>query len=400
MANDKPAVDFEAALKAGGMPTTETDIKAEFQAVVNDTVVDGQPIITNTSVMSPFWRLIRAVATLPVIWLKDILVNEVMPNMYLATAAGRFLDLFAWAVRLTRKAATYAAGAVTFYKADASVLLTIPAGTVIQTERINGTVYKLSTTREVVIPAGVVSMAVPVIAAGNGAAYNLAAGYYRILPTEIAGIRSVENLDGWLTTPGSDTESDDELRARTRNQYNLVGQYHIDAVYRSMIAAVAGLSTDRVFFEHDAPRGPGTANAYLLLDTGVASDAFVAAVNYHINDEGYHGHGDDMQCFSMPETDHDLIVTAYIYKNLNLSTDETTALQNDIGNFVRSAFRDNSDYDVTKTWPNSRFSFSRLGEELHENFGQLESVKFSLSDIISGLSVPRLSSLTVVVANG
>lgn len=52
---NKPTVDFEAALRAGGMPTTEAEVKAEFQKVVDD-----EGMITNTSKMSPFWRLIRS----------------------------------------------------------------------------------------------------------------------------------------------------------------------------------------------------------------------------------------------------------------------------------------------------------------------------------------------------
>ncbi len=392
---NKPAVDFEAALRAGGMPTTEAEVKAEFQKVV-----DAEGLITNTSKMSPFWRLITAIVTKPVIWLKDILVNVVMANMYLATASGAYLDLFAWAVNLSRKDPTFTQGAITFFKADPTLLITIPAGTVIQTERIDDKVYRVMTVAEVVIPAGTASQAIAVKAEQSGTAYNLAPGYFRILPTDIPGIARVENLDDWLTQPGADRESDDELRDRCKNQYNLVGSYHIDAVYRSMIASVAGLSTDRVYFEHDAPRGPGTANAYLLLDTGIPADSFIAAVNDHIMVQGYHGHGDDMRCFAMPETQHGLTVTAYMFATLNLSDEEQAALKQDIENFVRCAFRDNATYTVTKTWPHSRFSFSRLAEELHLQFSALESVTFSLDDIISGLSIPRLASLNVVLTNG
>lgn len=135
--------------------------------------------------------------------------------------------------------------------------------------------------------------------------------------------------------PGADEESDDELRERCRNQFNLVGNYHTDAVYRSMIAGVAGLSIDRIFFEHEAPRGPGTANAYLLLDSGVASAPFVNAVNDYINTQGHHGHGDDMQCYAMPETRHDLVVTVYVRNLANLTDDERNSLKAGIENMIR-----------------------------------------------------------------
>lgn len=222
---------------------------------------------------------------------------------------------------------------------------------------------------------------------------NTIAGRPAIIPPFMPGKRMV------VTVPGADEESDDELRERCRNQFNLVGNYHTDAVYRSMIAGVAGLSIDRIFFEHEAPRGPGTANAYLLLDSGVASAPFVDAVNDYINTQGHHGHGDDMQCYAMPETLHDLAVTVWVRNLNNISDDEQKRLKDGIENLIRCAFRENTDYDVRRTWPYSRFSFSQLGREIHKNFPVTESLNFSLDDIASELNVPRLKSLVVSIEN-
>ncbi|PJD01633.1 hypothetical protein B9Q22_23490, partial [Enterobacter roggenkampii] len=250
---------------------------------------------------------------------------------------------------------------------------------------------------DVVIPSGTASALLAVKATGTGGAYNLAPGYFRILPVAVDGISHVASEEDWLTVPGADEESDDELRERCRNQFNLVGSYHTDAVYRSMIASVAGLSIDRIFFLHDAPRGPGTANAYLLLDSGVTSEPFIDAVNDYINTQGHHGHGDDMQCFAMPETRHDLSVTVYVRSLSNLEPEQQDTLKKGIENLIRCAFRENKDYDVKKTWPYSRFSFSQLGREIHKTFTDADSVEFSLKDITSDLDVPRLNSLTVVL---
>ncbi|MBQ4779074.1 hypothetical protein F9U38_01015 [Pectobacterium versatile] len=390
----KPQVNYEQVLIDAGMPVTTDAITEQFQAQVN-----AEGLITNTSRMSPFWRLINAIVTTPVLWLKDVLINVVMANMFLATASGAFLDVFAWGVNVTRKPATAAGGAIRFFKLSLGQAVLIPAGTVIQTERINGQVYSLRVTVDTTIPAGNASGLVPVTATGEGGAFNLAPGYYRILPVGVDGIERAENEDGWLIRPGADQESDDDLRDRCRNQYNLVGNYHTDAIYRSMIAAVAGLSIDRIFFLHDAPRGAGTANAYLLLDSGVISAPFITAVNDYITAQGNHGHGDDMQCMAMPETRHDLTVTLYVNNLANVTADELTALRNGCDNLVRCAFRENSEYDVKRTWPYDRFSFSNLGRELHSEFALIDSLTFSLGDIVSDLSVPRLSSLTVVIEN-
>lgn len=386
----KPEVDFNEVVKKSGMPTTAEELRTQFNAIAAE-----EGLITNTSRMSPFWRLITAIVTTPVLWLKDVLVSTVLANMFVATASGQLLRLLAWAVNVTPKPAVAAQGVIRFYKTDARAVVTVKAGTLIQTERINGVVYELATTADFTITADTASALIPVTASATGGAWNLAPGYYRILPVAVAGISRVVNEDDWLTTPGADEEGDDELRERCRNQFNLVGNYHTDAVYRSMIASVAGLSIDRIYFEHDAPRGPGTANAYLLLDTGVISQPFIDAVNDHITGQGHHGHGDDMQCFPLPETLHQLNVTVYVENLANLAVDESTALQSGVENLIRSAFRENSDFDVKRTWPYDRFSFSNLGRELHKAYAVIDSLAFSLADIVSDLNVPRLSDLTV-----
>jgi|SRR5471030_160352 len=391
---EKPTVDFEQVLRDSGMPTTEAEIDTAFKAIVKD-----ENYVTNTSRMSPFWRLIQKIVSTPVLWLKDVLVQVVLTNMFVATATGPMLRLLAWAVNIEAKPASAAAGVIRFYKTTAANAVTINAGTLIQTERINGVVYGLSVNRDVTLPAGVESGLIDVTATGNGTGYNLAPGYYRILPIAVAGIASVVNEDDWLTTPGADEETDDELRDRTRNQFNLVGNYHTDAIYRSMIASVVGLSVDRIFFLHDAPRGPGTANAYLLLDSGETSQPFIDAVNDYINSQGHHGHGDDLQCFAMPDTTHTLAVTVYVLSKENMTSEELAELQSGVTNLIRCAFRENANYEVKKTWPYARFSFSNLGRELHKTFPVIDSLSFSLADIISELSVPRLAGLTVEIRN-
>jgi len=387
---EKPEVDFTEVLKDNGIPVTEGDVRREFETIVRD-----EGVITNTSRMSPFWRLITAIVTTPVMWLIRALAETVLANMFVATATGKMLRLLAWGVNLTAKPATAAAGVIRFYKEDAGAVVVVKAGTLIQTERINGVVYVLTTVADTTIEAGQSDAPVAVKAMGTGGAYNLAPGYYRILPAAVSGISRVVNDDDWLTSPGADEESDDELRDRARNQFNLVGNYHTDAVYRSMIASVVGLSTDRIFFLHDAPRGPGTANAYLLLDSGVISPPFIDAVNDYVNTQGHHGHGDDMQCMALPETEHDLDLTVYVSNPGNLTAEARGELLRGIEDLTRSAFRENNNYPVKKTWPYSRYSFSNLGREIHRKFPVVDSLHFSLPDIVSDLNVPRLKSLNV-----
>jgi len=202
---EKPQVDFEEVVKASGMPVTEEAVRTRFNAIAAQ-----EGLITNTSRMSPFWRLITAIVTAPVMWLKDALVSVVMTNMFVATAGGQLLRLLAWAVNVTAKPASAAEGVIRFYKEDVKQAITVTAGTVIQTERINGKVYAVATVADVVIPSGTASALLAVKATGTGGAYNLAPGYFRILPVAVDGISHVASEEDWLTVPGANEESDDE----------------------------------------------------------------------------------------------------------------------------------------------------------------------------------------------
>lgn len=384
--------DFKQMLAETGLPVEETQIRQKFEELTAQ-----ENLITNTSKMSPFWRLITAIAVKPMKWLTDHLIAEILPNLFVKTAKEKWLQIHAWAIGLDFKQATKAEGVIHFTKESDITELTIKAGTVVQTERINDVIFRLIVTQDTTIPKGMVSAPVSVIAENAGADYNLAAGYYRILPESIAGIKTVENKEDWLTAPGSDRETNEELRERYRTQFSSVGQHHIDSVYRGMISKVAGLSVDRIYFKHDAPRGAGTANAYLLLDTGVTSQPFIDKVNHYVQTEGNHGHGDDLICFAMPETQHVITCGVYFRPSQAIGEIRKAEIIAEVENMIRCAFRENNNYTVTKTYPFSRFSWSKLGEEIHDRFNEIDSIVWGQTDIQSELSIPRISRLTVSV---
>lgn len=381
-------IDFEKVLKDNGMPITETEIRTEF-----DEIVKSENLITNRSKMSPFWRLINALIVKAYIYLKDTLVNDVLVNMFLMTAQDWALDAFAGAVNLTRKEETAVTGVITFTKSDINQKVLVKAGTIIQSPPINDHVYQLKTTADFEIPVGILSSDIPVIAEKPGESYNLGAGYYSILVEDLPGIDFIANNDDWITTPGADTEKADDFRERIKNQYNFVGNYHTDAVYRGIISSITGIATNQIYFVHDAPRGPGTANAYILLDDGVATTDFIGQVNDFIMTKGNHGHGDDLLCFAIPEKNIDIAMTVYfLAEQMPSNIDE---YQLNINNFIRCAFRQNNDYNVTKVNAYSRFSISNLDTELHKEFNEIHSIIFNVSDIVSTLEVPRLKNLTI-----
>ncbi|MCS6101418.1 baseplate J/gp47 family protein [Shewanella baltica] len=393
---DVPTIDFAKIVEAAGIPTTEEGWKALFK---QDVEAEGS-IIANDSPYSPFWRLITAIIAKPATWIVNkVLIGVILPNLFLLTANDDgFIEAKAWEHDLTRKTDSKAKGKVRFNRAASSgPSLLIPANTYVQTDAINGTVYRVLTVEDVILPQNSLSVLVPVIAENAGAAYNLGAGYLHILPTAVTGIGSVTNEAEWLDELGSDRETNDDLKLRTRNAFTAAAPWHIDAVYRAILTKRAGLDTDNVYFEHDAPRGPGTANAYILLDTGEPSAAMVADLNQHVMEKGYHGHGDDLLVMAMPDVDVAVGVTVYPYSHLLAA--EVVTLLADIDNFIRCAFRENTDYNATRTEPFIRFSFSKLGQELHHQFAGIESLNWHQIDITSANNVPRLSTLTIENGN-
>ncbi|MDX7742285.1 baseplate J/gp47 family protein [Aeromonas dhakensis] len=392
--NLRPNVNFMTLLAETGIPTTEQAMEAELKKEVEA----AGSLITNDSDVSPFWRLVRGVVITPALWLvRTLLAGHVLPNTFAATATDAYLDLKAWDVDLTRKGDQKTRGVIHFVKASPSEAVTISADIWVSTERINGTIYRVKPLHAVISPAGEAVAKVVCEAEFAGSAWNLAPGYYNLLSEPVTGILSARNDDKeWITTPGADAESNDALGLRIKNQFSAVGRYHIDAVYRSMLASVAGIRADHIFFEHDAPRGPGTANAYILLEVGTTPASLISKLNDYVTNQGNHGHGDDLQVMAMPETEHSLHLELWPVDNLG--EPQRAALVAGVRQLVNAAFRLSADYPtVTRTWPQSRFSLSQLGRELHQAFPEIKSLHFTELDILSGLAIPRLSGLEVTL---
>ncbi len=382
---------FADALEASGVPVTEEAINTELQGMADDAYLT----IANPNKYSAFWNFCSRALTGPARWLIAYLIKSVIPQLFVKTATGAMLDILAWAYDITRKPAVKAVGELTFTRTNTAQQLLIPAGTRVRTIPINGNVYKMVTKADAVMEIGVANLAVEAESENSGAAYNLGISYYSIMDSDVPGITEVTNTLDWLTTPGADAESDDELRLRIRNQFSAVGDWHVDAKYTAMIAENTGFSVDRIYFDHNIPRGPGSADAYILFDAGTVPDEYLTAVNAYINDDGNHGHGDDLQVKALPETQHDVEVTVYLDSSLTIA-EKNTIIAN-IEQFIRCAFRDNSDYAdyVTQSWAYSRFSFSKLDQELHNYFSGITGLAWGQDDIISALNVPRLGTLTV-----
>lgn len=229
-------VDFKKALSDSGVPTTDAQLKQAWEKLA----VEQGSTLSNTSAYSPFWRIITALVTKPVLWLLEFVSGTVLPNFFVKTAGAQWLDMLAWAVNIERKAATVATGELLFTRANTGGELEVPIGTVVQSPTLNGHIYQLVTTEPRSFEEGQSQLVVPVKAVGAGSGYNLAPGYYAVLPQSVPGIVQVVNNTDWLQTPGADSEHDDQLRLRVRNQFSAVNQWHTDAVYRAIITGFPG----------------------------------------------------------------------------------------------------------------------------------------------------------------
>ncbi|WP_163831878.1 baseplate J/gp47 family protein [Spartinivicinus ruber] len=384
---------FKRLVADANIPTEEHQLKNRFNQLAK---ADGSQL-SNDSRYSPFWRIITALVTKPVLWLIDLLIDQVLPNAFLQHARGRYLDILAWAVHIERKPATNAEGVIEFHRANTQAAITIPQNTAVQSVAINGIIYEVKTTTATTFAEGELITKAPVKATEPGKAYNLAPGYYAILPNPINGITQVTNPDGWLTTPGADEETDEALRWRARNQFGAVNQWHTDSVYRSLIAQFAGIDSRHIYFEHNAPRGPGTANAFILFAADTPADEYLEKINQYIQSEGNHGHGDDLQVFALPEKAFDIKLN--VWPNTFLTEGNKQQLKTNIEHFIKAAFRESTtdNYQPTQVSPRSRFSFSKLTQELHRQFADIDSLHFENTDIVSELWLPQINSLTVVL---
>lgn len=378
---------FERIVKESGVPTSEDAIKAVFKQEVEA----AGSTINNDSRYSPFWRAISALITRPTLWLvQELLIKRLMPQFFLKTVTGEWLTLWADNYNLTLNTGQPTQGWLSFERESADEAITLPAGYAIKTLPINGHVYEVRLLNDLVFEIGEHNHRALCQAPENGAAYNLEAGYYTQIETP--GLYVNHGTD-WITQPGVDDETEANFKARIRNQFNSLSDYHIDGVYRRLISEFAGVPVGNVFFLHDAPRGPGTANAYVLFDLAAPSDSVLKTINRKIMDDGHHGHGDDLVVYLMPKKPVDVVATVYLKREL--IEFERNRLMYEVEQAIRAAFRQNLAYNVTRVNAMSRFSFARLTGELVRLFPELNSVEFDQREIISELSVPALQTLTM-----
>jgi len=375
--------DFKKVLQDAGIPTTQLELEKQWQETLKEQGFE----INNQSPFSPFWRLQSALVGKPAMQLIDALVTQVMPNTFVLLAKDKALDIKGNGRNTERLSAVKAQGNIVFTRTDNTSELIIPAGTVIQSTPVNGIVYQLFTLFTAIFNNGDYQVTALCEAENTGSAFNLSGGYYSKLLDVVEGV-TVLNTNNWLVSAGQDIESNDNYRLRIRDKFATLGNYHVDAVYRGIISEFPGVQSDNVVFEHTAPRGAGSANAYAFLEVGQISQSVIDEINNHIA-SGYHGHGDDLLVFAMPTQAQTIDMKMWQKPN-------TADISNAVKQFIGAAFRENSAYGATLCLPNSTFSFSLLAAELHAQFPEIKTLNFTNDDINTGVWLPVINVINLV----
>lgn len=172
------------------------------------------------------------------LWLQSQAV-QVLAATRLGSSTGEDVDSFVADYGLERLPAIPSKGQELFYRLTPTTAATVLVGSIVRTD--TGTQFSVSadeahaiwqaslgTAGGYILPVGMPSALLPVVALVGGVAGNVEAGTINLLSTGISGIDGVTNL--LATADGEDVESDDALKARFA--------LHIDGLSKATRSAV------------------------------------------------------------------------------------------------------------------------------------------------------------------
>ena len=203
---------------------------------------------------------------------------------FLATATGYWLDLKAKEFGVVRHPAKRAEGIVYFMRSvPRDENITLPAGTIISTLKDSeGKAYRYLTQDEVVLVAGTSEIAASIIAQSAGAEFNVGPGSIKKTVVHIRGVDTVENRSDWITSEGTNQESDESLRRRAFLAWEELTQGSTERAYISW--ALSDSRVTSAFVNGHQPRGQGTVNIYILGAGGMPSPSLIADVQAIIDE--------------------------------------------------------------------------------------------------------------------
>jgi len=269
-------IDYDVLLQAiTNYPTFE-------QLLTESIAISRQknPKITNYNVGGVYRTLLEVNSEL-IKQLYDLLKEHIVPNLFVVTARGSWLDLHAAGLGIERKPAKKAVGYVLFRREDTSGNVLIPKGTIIKTPpNIFGEELRYITIEEKVLQDGQSEIAVKVESEETGAKYNVGEGMISILTTYIPGIDSVYNSPDWLIEEGTDQEDDESLRQRCILRWATLSLQIAD-YYKYWALSIDGVVDVEIDDQH--PRGQGTVDVYIVSTAGLPTSDLITKVQEVMN---------------------------------------------------------------------------------------------------------------------
>lgn len=397
---DEDRQNFEKILDEWGFPKDATEVRAWFRG---DLTASGSTV-SNTSGFSPFWQYVDAILSKFVLLIRTFILEHILPNSFLKTASGIFFDIHLWREGEIRKDASKAVGWIEFTRDGTGGDLPVALGIIIESPQIDGNIYRMITTETVTIPDGTLTFKIKAEAEYEGDKWNLAEGYYSILPTSVPGIVGVSNPADWIITEGAEKESDERARERVHFKKTVAPQkkkYHTSTVYKLIVneGSLGEVPAEHVYLVNDAPRGPGSANVFFHLDSGLPSAALVQMVDDYIVIKENQGVGDDVRAFAIPGLNTDVTLNITPFDGLDQAAKDQ--LKIDIEDLIRAIFRENGEWEkFDRVKPYSTLRMSKIISYVDQAFSEVDSVDLisPSADVVSLLELPVLNILSVTLS--
>lgn len=210
------------------------------------------------------------------------LIKTIVPQLYIDTATGQWLDFKAAGREVYRRPPQKTQGNVIFGRNAAAGNIVISVDSIVATpidrygDRMKYLVYA-----QTVLQEGTLEVAVPCEAEFEGDQYNVGSGQITELITNIPGIDYVRNDEGWISREGTDEEGDESLRARGKGKWSELSVGGGRDAYISWAKSITGVAVVEVDDNH--PRGQGTVDVIITSSAGVPTQDLINQVQTYIN---------------------------------------------------------------------------------------------------------------------
>jgi uncharacterized phage protein gp47/JayE len=251
-----------------------------FSQLVEDmsaTLQSSATALVDVSVGSVLRAIFEANASI-VLWLQW-LVLQVLKTTRAATSTGEDLDSWMQDFGLARLPAVPATGLVTFSRYASNLSASIPIGTLVKT--IDGsTSFSVAkdptnsiwnpSTSCYVIPSGISSVDLPIVATVGGSAANVLPGTIGLIASPLIGVDQVNNTNTIVN--GMDKETDQAFRRRFESFLASRSRATLTAIRDAIANVRQGLTA--LILENTGPDGTVSLGSFtIILDDGTGSPA-------------------------------------------------------------------------------------------------------------------------------